>query len=248
MMRKILKVLAVIMVVFIFAHPFMAMAATWGGVENFNSYSAGALGAANGGSGWSGAWGHTTDWQVVTSGCYEGAACINNPADTDAQINRSLSSAVSDATVQIAVKAQTAAASADLILHFDVGASEMFQLRETNSGNDYTLRGNSDVAVVSSYDQTIFYEFQFDFGGNQSVCTSSQVRARAKPAGGSYGSWTSCVDMESSGSIDTIVITGQNVGATSNDSSWVDDIKDGGVVAAAVTSTFQIPFFQDFIF
>src|SRR5207247_40903 len=73
--------------------------------DNFDSYSAGDLTGANGGSGWSEAWqggGHAT-FQVVTSGCYFGS-CIKGSGGSVMDNDRHFATTMSNGTLTFKTK------------------------------------------------------------------------------------------------------------------------------------------------
>lgn len=65
----------------------------WTAVEDFNSYSDGDLPGNNGGSGWSGAWSGSANFDVQGTTVYEGAKAIENT--TSSNVSRSLTTALS---------------------------------------------------------------------------------------------------------------------------------------------------------
>ena len=61
---------------------------SWTAIENFNSYADGDLNGENGGSGWSGAWSGSVNYDIQGTTTYEGAKAVVNSTNVNADIQR----------------------------------------------------------------------------------------------------------------------------------------------------------------
>lgn len=158
--------------------------------EGFESYATGGLSGKNEtGTGWSGAWttGAFNDSQVVASGCNEGSKCAKDNQQ-DSNMYRSMSASLTSGVISFDMKCSgTDNENYDL----NSGSTDAWTVKCDGSAN-IALVGGSTVTIVSSQNNG-WYTVEVDFD----VAGSGSAIARAKPAGGSFGSWTSAVTEKS---------------------------------------------------
>lgn len=204
--------------------------AAWEGTTTFNSgtNTTGNLGGQGGGSGWG-----ANNWTAVvgnmtvtTTGCNEGDQCLVDTGADDT-VYRLLSSAVVSGVISFDMKSTNEGTIA-LELVNAAADDNIFRIQAT--GGDINFRGATIVTLVAGQNNG-WYTIEIDFRTGNNGCTTSQGSARAKPAGGSFGAWTSCV-----GQFITDDVAGfqSRFSFAAGRSLQIDDIKQGEVTAAAV--------------
>lgn len=217
--------------------------AAWGGTDGFESYTVAAdLGGTGGGSGWGGNWtvGAGSNMTILTAVCNEASQCAGDKAG-DVNIYRLLSSAVTSGVISFDMKSTSEGTTALELVNAGVTDSS-FRVQAT--GGDINFRGATIVTLVSTQNND-WYTVEIDFRTGNNGCTTSQGSARAKPTGGSFGSWTSCVGEAIADDVSGFQSRFSfAVGRT----LAIDDIKQGTVAAGGTTQFDMSPYNETLFF
>jgi len=115
----------------------------WVATDNFDSYSNGDLNGANAGSGWSGAWSGSTNFDVQGTTVYQGAKAVQC-ASGGVEIERTVTTSVTEGTVYVAMRTTSGVGTALLTLRLNEGGTERMRIGVDN---------NLDIFM---YDNAIF--------------------------------------------------------------------------------------------
>lgn len=174
--------------------------------EDFNSYSDGDLNGQNGGTGWSGAWSGSGNYDVQGSVVFEGAKAVINSANANADIERHATTGIGSGAVYIGIRPGNTSAGAIAVKLQNASSYTRRIGIVFNSSGNIVLEGTSNVTLVSGYAANTFYLFRitFDTGTNQATAAYSTA-----PYGSaeSFSSESSAVTMANSGDIQGVYIT-----------------------------------------
>lgn len=140
----------------------------WVAVEDFESYANGNdMNTLNGGSGWSGAWsGTASKYFVVNSPTYGGSALAGQGANSNANMTRSLTTAVSAGVVYVAMRVSAMGANQDSSVIFKTGGTvnSWANLRwSTDGSSNRTMQlydGTTFNTIISNPSLATFYLFE----------------------------------------------------------------------------------------
>lgn len=244
-MKKIKKILSTILLGLViiwasFILPQTAFAA-WEGVADFDDNTTGNLVGQAGGSGWgANNWTATLGNMTVTgTDCNEGTQCAIDTGADDT-VYRTLGSAVTSGVISFDMKATDEGTNA---IEINRAANDAFIAGVQATTNNIVFRAATNENVVTGQNNG-WYTIEIDFRTGSGGCTTTQVRARAKPAAGSFGSWTSCLG---EGVADDVAIFQVRFSFASGRTLRIDDIK-AGEAAAGGTTEFDMSPYNEFLF
>lgn len=119
--------------------------AAWDPTDNFDSYADGDLDSNNGGTGWSGAWsaGAAIDIANAPAGGQGGKAVTSVSQAGGNNVDRSITTKVTDGTLSFQIYITSATPSANLYINWLDGATKKIQIRITKTGGALQANNNT---------------------------------------------------------------------------------------------------------
>lgn len=214
----------------------IAFAAAYAGVDNFDSYSAGDLSGANGGSGFSGAWSGHANYDVQNSTFFSTPNGVSVTGAANNNVVRVLSASVDSGNLYVAMRASgvtTAGAYANLdILDNSNQRAMSIQITPLGGSSNLTANGTASQNLITTISANTWYIVHIEF------LSTTTFRARAKAAGGAFGSFTSTLTYQNSISSPTRVAFQQNGAPTFYFDNLQTTDPDAVVEPAANVGTF----------
>lgn len=175
----------------------------WVAVDNFDSYTDGDLATQNGGTGWSAAWGGSTNYDIQGTVTYQGAKAVVNSTNANANTDsRALTSTTTSGVFYVAMRKGVNNAGVWAVkLASSTGATltRRFAIVFNASGN-IVLEGTTNVTLLAGYSANTWYVFRITFDTVANTATAA-VNTGAYQSGTAWGTESSAVTGANSGAI-----------------------------------------------
>lgn len=214
-----MKIKLLILILLFFPNTVFAVGA-YAGIDNFDSYSNGALHLENGGSGWAAAWSGSINYVVTTDSVFKGDKAVQIATDSGS-ISRLLSSTVDSGDLYYAISTNDETKDGLQIEIQDgatLGGAVSF---EHDAVSKYQIRisSHAEADVMQDLVADTWYIININF------VSSTQFKVRAKVAGGSFNAYSA--DLTYINSVtepDTIDWTAFGAGSAGTVTIYFDEI------------------------
>lgn len=220
-MEHIRKLLPVLFFASFFVGANTAWAATYAGVDNFESYSLAALSGDNGGSGWTAAWSSTpTSVTVVSSPTYTGSRSVQ--ANASGPSTSRTFTAASSGTMYVSMYANNTTDIMGVIIQ-DGANGKIYIFFNNTSGNISFFNGTAYQVLVTSFSTNTWYRIGIQWD-NANHPNQAEYNVN-------NGAWTGWFNVNGTfATLDTINLNQQSLSSA----FYWDDISN--VYSAAVAS------------
>lgn len=189
----------------------------WTAEADFNDLSVADLTGQSGGSGWTGAWSGSTNFDVQASVAYEGANAVSNAGGSN--IARTLTTSRVTGIVYIAMRKSSNSSGGKKSRLRQSGGGIRVQINMLSSGN-IVADASGSVTLVSGYSANTWYVFRitFDTGaGTYTTATSTDAFGTA----GTFSAESATSTMGSTGNISDVMFD-----SDTGDTGYWDYISD----------------------